>query len=100
MTDVLRLPAETIVGVFGPLTRDHSVEVMVAPPLPVALPVRVVDVVGRVIVCVFPALTVGDTGLPEQFVEKVNGLPLLSVALAVMVWPMVLVLPQMTFPFF
>ena len=57
--EALRLEAEPIVAAVGPPICDHCVDEIVAPPLPVALPVSVTEFVGSVIVCALPAPTVG-----------------------------------------
>src|SRR4029077_5025532 len=69
-------------AVFGPLVCDHVVDVIVAPPLPVAIPVNVTVLTGNVIVCAVPALTVGGTfgGFTVMVTVAVLDKPLLSVA--------------------
>src|SRR5579859_4181125 len=59
VTVVVRFAAVVMTPVTGPLVWVQAVELMVAPPLPVAVPVRVTVLVGRVIVWPLPALTVG-----------------------------------------
>jgi len=53
-----------MVAVLGPLNSVQLVEVMVAPPVPEAVPFRVAGA-GMVIVCAEPALTVGGVGAGE-----------------------------------
>jgi hypothetical protein len=50
-----------MVAVAGPLTSVHAVLLIVAPPLPDAVPVKLTVEVGNVIDCAEPALTVGAT---------------------------------------
>ena len=50
-----------MVAVTGPLVSVHAVLLIVAPPLPVAVPVRVAELTGSWIVRSLPALTVGGT---------------------------------------
>jgi hypothetical protein len=58
-TLVVKLGAAAIEAVTGPLTSVHAVVLIVAPPLPVAVPVSVTELTGNWIVCALPALTVG-----------------------------------------
>ena len=48
-----------MVAVLGPLCSVHAIVLMIAPPLPDAVPVRVTLLVGRLIVWAVPAPTVG-----------------------------------------
>jgi len=82
VTAVDRADADVIAAVFGPLVCDHVVDVIVAPPLPTAVPVNVIVLTGNVIVCAVPALTVGGTlgGFTVIVTVAVFDKPSLSVA--------------------
>ena len=67
---------------MGPAVIVQAVELIVAPPLPVAVPTRVVVVTGSVMVRALPALTVGGVA---------------AAAATVMVTVEVLVLPALSF---
>jgi len=82
VTLVLRFEVDPIAAVFGPLTCDQLVEIIIAPLLPDALPVKVTALTGNVIVCVAPAFTLGGTlaGFTVIVIVEVLDNPSLSVA--------------------
>src|SRR5258708_36978031 len=59
VTAVVSKPAEAITGVLGPLVEVHWVVLMVAPPLPLAVPDKLTVLTGSVIDKALPAFTVG-----------------------------------------
>jgi hypothetical protein len=58
-TVVIRLDAELIVAVFGPLASVQATLLMVAPFVPEAVPVSVMVLRGSITICAVPALTTG-----------------------------------------
>jgi len=88
LTLVLRFEADPMVAVLGPLISDHAVDTIVAPLLPVAVPVNVTVLTGNVIVCAVPAFTVGGTlaGFTVIVTVDVFDNPLLSVAVKLNVY--------------
>src|SRR5258708_3597554 len=60
-TTVLRLEGELIIAVLGPLTWVQPPDTIVQPLPAVAVPDKVSELVGSVIVWALPALTVGAT---------------------------------------
>jgi len=82
VTFVLRFKTDIIFAVFGPLICVQLVEIIVAPPLPVAVPVNITVLTGSVILCAVPALTVGGMfgGFTVIVTVAVLDKPLLSVA--------------------
>ena len=61
VTPVDKFDAAAKFAVTGPLTSVQAVLLIVAPPLPAAVPPSVTALVGSWIVCALPALTVGGT---------------------------------------
>jgi hypothetical protein len=81
-TPVVRFVTAVKLAVTGPLTCVHTVLVIVAPPFPVAVPLKVTELTGNWIVCPLPALTVGGTFAASTVIVTVDVAlsPLLSVA--------------------
>ena len=81
LTAVLVLEALPIIAVFGPLVSDQFVDEILAPPLPEAVPDRLTELVGNVMACDVPALTVGGTnaGFTVMVTDAELVCPLLSV---------------------
>jgi hypothetical protein len=79
---VVRLGAAAIVAVTGPLTSVHAVLLIVAPPLPVAVPLNVTELTGNWIAWALPAFAVGATFAAVTVIVTVDVAlsPLLSVA--------------------
>ena len=74
-----------MVAVLGPLLWFQTVDEMVAPPFPVAVPVSIVESAGKVMVWVEPAFTVGGifAGFTIIVTDAELESPLLSVAIRV-----------------
>jgi hypothetical protein len=75
---------EAITGVAGPLTKLQLVEAIVAPPLPVAVPVSVAILTGSVMEGPVPALTLGGCSASTVMVTvDVDVCPVSSVTVKV-----------------
>ena len=77
-----RLDGVLITATAGPLSWVQETDETVAPPFPVAVPVSVTELDGRVMVCVEPAFTVGGifAGFTVMVTVALLDKPLLSVA--------------------
>ena len=84
ITAVDKLPGELTIAIFGPLASVQETDEIVAPPLPLAVPVSVTEFNGRVMVWLGPALTVGGifAGFTVTVTVEVLDNPLLSLALS------------------